>query len=133
MIPYFVSLHHILIGYTSTSFYECLNNNHFSCTFMHFTILLLDWDYFTSYSIALPMSIFVLVFHTLIFVLGVLFTSLLKFHIEVFALLNYGLILLMSCSFNNGSLFLLLMNIVCSGPCTCVNCNNIRTRWLHMV
>ena len=52
----------IYVGFTNILFCEKLSFNPFIRTFVHFTIVLLTWYYFTSYSILLPMSISALVF-----------------------------------------------------------------------
>ena len=61
----FVLLRHILVGYTNVYFCDKLNFNTFSRTFVHFTIFVLTWNDFTSYSILLSMSISARAFHTL--------------------------------------------------------------------
>ena len=53
----FILLHHIYVGYTNIYFYEQLTFNPFCYTFVKFTIVVLTWYDFTSYSIVLPMSI----------------------------------------------------------------------------
>ena len=63
----FVLLRHILIGHTNISFCVRLNFNPFIPTFVHFTIVVLTWYDFTTYSIVLPMYISAWVFHTLKF------------------------------------------------------------------
>ena len=60
----FLLLRQIYIGYTNISFCEKLSFNTFSCTFVHFTIIIFSWYDFTSYSILLRMSISARFFHT---------------------------------------------------------------------
>ena len=61
----FVLLCHILVVYTNLSFCEQFNINPFYCTFVHFTIVILTWHDFTSYSMVLPNSISDRLFHSL--------------------------------------------------------------------
>ena len=58
-------MRHILVGHTNISFCERLNFNTFMRTFLNFTIVILTWYDFTSYSIVLPMSISAQVFYVL--------------------------------------------------------------------
>ena len=60
----FVSLRHILVGHTKIFFCERLNFNNFLLNPVHFTIFVLTWYYFTTYSIVLPMQISYRLFHT---------------------------------------------------------------------
>ena len=53
----FVLLSRILVGYTNIYLCELLNFNPFSRNFLNFTIFVLTWYHFTSYSIVLPTSI----------------------------------------------------------------------------
>ena len=53
----FALLRHIIVGYTNIDLYERLNFDPFIHTFVHFTIVVLNWCYFTSYSIVLLMSV----------------------------------------------------------------------------
>ena len=80
-----VLLRHIIIGHANITFCERLNSNPFIRTFVHFTIFVLNWHDFISYSIVLPMSISDRVFHSLNIFLCVLFTLLLKSNIKVLA------------------------------------------------
>ena len=68
-----ILLHHIYVGYTNMCSCERLCFNLFCCTFVHFTIVVLTWYKFTSYSIVLPMSFSVLFIRTWSICLGVLF------------------------------------------------------------
>ena len=61
----FVLFHHILVGHTNISFCERLKLNIFMRTFVYFTIVVLTWYDFKSYSIVLPVYISAQVFHTL--------------------------------------------------------------------
>ena len=61
----------------------------FCCTSIKFTILVLNWNEFTSYSIVLPMSNYARVFRSWSIFLDVLFMSLLKSHIRVLEYFNY--------------------------------------------
>ena len=70
----FILFCHVYIGYTNISFYEQLIFNTFCCTFLYFTIVVLNWYDFTSYSIVLPLSIYDRYFDLVVFFLGVLFT-----------------------------------------------------------
>ena len=93
----FILLRNIHVDYTSISFCYLLIFNSFCCTFVHFTIVVFTWYDFTSYYILLPMSISARVFWPWSIFLGVLFMSLLKFHIKVWYnlyswLLSTGLI-----------------------------------------
>ena len=51
----FKLLSHIYVCYTNMSFWEQLSGNPSSCNFVLFTIVVLTWYEFTSYSIVLPM------------------------------------------------------------------------------
>ena len=62
----FILLRHMYVGYTNSSFFKRLSSNPFSCTFIHFTIVVLNWYDFRSYYIVLPTSISARGFHTLI-------------------------------------------------------------------
>ena len=61
----FVFLCHIVVRYTNIFFCERFNFNPFTRKFLHFTITVLNWYDFISYSIVLPMSISDQGFHTL--------------------------------------------------------------------
>ena len=61
----FVLLRHIIVGNTNVFFRERLDFNPFIFTFVHFTVVVFIWYYFTSYSIILPMYISARVFDTL--------------------------------------------------------------------
>ena len=61
----FVSLRHILVGHASGHLCDRLTINTFSRTLVRFTLVILTWYEFASYSIVLPMSISTRVFHTL--------------------------------------------------------------------
>ena len=50
----FILLHQNYVGYTNMFFCEKLGFNTFSHTFVNFTIVILTWYNFTSYSIVLP-------------------------------------------------------------------------------
>ena len=81
----FIVLCHIYVGYFSINFCERLSFNPFFCTLVHFTIVFFTCYGFTSHSIVLPMSISARDFDLVVFVLGVIFMSLLQLHIKVLA------------------------------------------------
>ena len=82
----FVLFHHVLVGHNKISLCDQLKFNIFMRTFVYFTIVVLTWYDFKSYSIVLLMYISAQVFHTLsIYFRCIVFTSLLKLHIQVLA------------------------------------------------
>ena len=52
---HFVSLFHLLVGHGNGYFCERLTVNPFSCTLVHFTIVIMTWYAYLLYYVVLPM------------------------------------------------------------------------------
>ena len=106
----FVLVRQILVGYTNVYFCERLNFNPFSCTFVHFNIVVLTWHDFTPYFIVFTMSISARVFHTFIMCFRcIIYVTTLIIHTFFWNNWIMALFYLPSCSFDNGIILLLFV------------------------
>ena len=118
------------------TFYFCerLNLNIVSPTFVRFTIVMLTWHDFTSYSIVLPMLISVQAFHALsIYFRCIIYGNDLIAYIGFGIIASWPYFLYSSVCLIIWIILLFFVNNVRWGHCTCMGCNTVSVMWRHIV